>query len=143
MKRTFADIGGAVILGAVVILVLVVGAWAITVAWAPWKGAGDVRKQTQGNASFRIASYNHFYDLCGQARTLQQNARITRVEIRKATTPDERYRQETNLQAQRNQLNELVNTYNQDARKTGTSGQFKASDLPFSLNTHQEISCTA
>ena len=134
---------GAVVGGVAAVLALVVGVWALTVVWAPWKGAGDVRKQTQGSAAFRIASYDHFYDLCGQARALQQNAAITRSLIRKANDPSEKARQETNLQSQRNQLNELVNTYNADARKTTTAGQFRSSDLPFTLDASQEISCTA
>lgn len=134
---------GAVIAGFVAFVLLTVGVWAVTVTWAPWKGAGDVRKQTQGNASFRIASYDHFYDLCGQARALQQNVKITRSMLRKSNDPAEKARQETNLQAQRNQLNELVATYNADARKTTTAGRFRASDLPFTLDASQEITCTA
>lgn len=125
------------------LLLVIVGMWALTVWWAPWKGAGDVRKQTEGNAAYRIAAYDHFYDLCAQARTLQQNADITRTLIRTATDPGEKVRQQTNLQAQRNQLNEVVNAYNADARKTTTAGQFKASDLPYTLITTQEITCTA
>lgn len=140
MTRTLT---AAVAVVTAAVFVGIVATWALTVWWAPWKGAGDVRKQTQGNASFRIASYDHFYDLCAQAQTTQQNANITRVLIRQATDPGEKARQQTNLQAQRNQLNSLVNAYNADARKTTTAGQFKASDLPYTIDASQEITCTA
>lgn len=124
------------------LLVLPFAIWGISVTTADLFGRGNAYKRIHGSATYRIAAYDHFYDLCAQARTLQQNAALTRRLLHTAPAAD-RQRQLTNLQAQTNQVNELTNTYNADARKAATAGAFRASDLPYQLNPAQEITCTA
>jgi hypothetical protein len=142
-KDLFKGIGGAFIV-LLAIIVAVVGVWALTVAWAPWKGAGEARKQIQGDGNFRIVAYTKFYDDCASAQTLQDNIEVTKNKIKQAKKSGdsaELSRQQTNLQAQTNQLNDLVNHYNADSHKSWTIAQFKANDLPFTISTDQEIQC--
>lgn len=145
MRDLFKGIGIGYII-VVAFLVLIVGIWAITVAWAPWKGAGEARKIIQGDGNYRIAAYNKFYDDCASAQTIQDNIGVTKQKIKQAKKSGdtaELSRQQTNLQAQTNQLNDLVNHYNADSHKSWTLAQFKASDLPYTLNSNQEIQCGA
>lgn len=126
----------------IVFLLLGVGIWAIAWVWAPWKGAGEARQQTVGSGTYRIAAYDHFYDLCASAQSLQQNLELTKESLKTATGSD-KTREQINAQAQASQLNSLIASYNADARKAGTLGQFKSSDLPYALDASQEITCTA
>lgn len=141
--REGLKISGAAVIAFFLVVALVIGIWVFRVATADVKGRGDTTIQTKGNANYRIAAYDHFYDLCAAAQTMQQNAAGTQALLDAATEPSEKDRLTVTLQAQKNRLNELVNQYNADASKAGTIGQFKASDLPFVLNASEEISCTA
>jgi hypothetical protein len=142
-RDLFKGIGGVFIVF-IFVLLLIVGTWALTVAWAPWKGAGEARKQIQGDGTYRIAAYDKFFRDCADAKTLQDNIKVTKKVIAKARKNGDDgvlQVQLPNLQAQTNQLNALVNSYNADSQRTYTIAQFKSSNLPYTLNAHQEISC--
>ena len=147
MKDLLRGIGAGwliAIAGFLVICLLIVASYAFSWSIAPFKGATEARNQTVGNGSYRIAAYDHFYDSCMGAETVQQNITNTKKRLKQARKDGDQVQvqiQETNLQAQENDLNGLVNAYNADSHKTHTLAQFKASDLPFTLTTTQEIQC--
>lgn len=143
--RTTAGVVVAIVIGFALVLALTVGVWGFQWITAPFKGATEARNQTVGNGSYRIAAYNTFYDQCAGAQAVQQNLANTKRRLKQARQDGDQAevsRQETNLQAQQNDLNTLVAQYNADSHKTYTLAQFKASDLPFTLDSHQEILCS-
>ena len=42
------------------------------------------------------------------------------------------------ITASKNKRSEMIASYNADARKEDTQGQFKASDLPYKINENEE-----
>lgn len=129
---------GLLIGGIVLVIALVVGIWALTVAWAPWKGEGDARKQTN-SADYRIAAYDHFYSLCGDIQAVEDQ--LATMEADTSLPEDQR---NTNILALTNKRNTLIREYNADARKEDTQGKFRASDLPYQLDpTEETTTCTA
>ena len=146
-----AKIGGAVIgLAAIAIVVaLVVGAMALfgfgffQRTTANFRGENSQIEKTKANGDYRIAAYDHFFNLCASVQSkeatinalekeLQRKPSEARVEqIYAAITANEAVRAES------------INQYNVDAEKAGTIGQFRASNLPSELNVNsEETSCT-
>lgn len=142
--KTTAGVAVACMLGFVLVLVLIGASYGFSWIIAPFKGATEARNQTVGNGSYRIAAYDTFYDQCAGAQTVQQNLANTKQRLKQARADGDQAevsRQETNLQAQRNDLNSLVNGYNADSHKSYTLAQFKASDLPFTIDAKEPIQC--
>lgn len=101
---------------------------------------GETQKKhlIEGNGQYRIAAYDHFYDLCAAVQTdeasirnLQQELKTTTDATRKAVIP-------ASITALANKRADDINTYNADARKSYTEAQFKSSDLPSQLDPTQE-----
>jgi hypothetical protein len=106
-------------------------------------GAVEQRESTVGNGAYRISSYDSFYDQCFAAKTTQENIANAIVMRDTETDPARQAQLNVNVIALQNELNSEVNQYNSDARKADTKAHFKASDLPYSLNAKEVISCTA
>jgi hypothetical protein len=130
---------GCIAIGLIVASIFIVGS--ITRGTADFRGKTDEINKVQGNGTFRIAAYDHFFDLCGSAKTVQQNIETTKTAI-KALTAAEKYRQQTNLQAQTNNLNELV-TSTTPTPQDRHRGPLQGLGLPAKLDTTQEITCAA
>lgn len=129
-----------IVIGALVLLLaLPVGVWGFRVLTADAKGEGDQRIQTRGDANYRIAAYDRFFDLCASIQALEDQLGVMRAD--KSLPPDQRA---TNILALTNQRNTLIRQYNADAAKADTRGHFLSSDLPYSIDTSQETtSCAA
>lgn len=110
---------------------LSVALWAFGVFTAPAKGRGDARKQIQ-SASFRIAAYDHFFNLCGGVQGLEGQLDAQYEELTTATG-DDIARVRANIAGIKGERSQAVAEYNQDARKDYTIGQFKSSALPYAL----------
>lgn len=130
------------------VLVVAIGiAFAVSIyskTTADTRGKTEQREDTVADGSYRIAAYDHFYDLCAAVQTTE--GRIAALEDEKAGDPSEsRLAQiEVTLTALRGQRIEAINEYNADARKEATAAQFKASDLPDQLDPSEEkTTCTA
>ena len=110
---------------------------------ADFRGETDKRNKVEANGSYRIAAYDHFYDLCSSVQATEDT--IANQLAERATASPERQAQiDANLTASRNVRATAIRQYNADARKSYTSGQFKASDLPFVLDINsKETSCVA
>lgn len=112
---------------------------------ADYRGKTDQIEQINGNGSYRIAAYDHFFDLCASVQSTEQGIAALQAEkdgtnpsVQRLTVID------TSITALRIKRGELIAQYNADARKAGTAGQFRASDLPSQLSTEaKETSCTA
>lgn len=115
-------------------LVLASAIWGLRVATAGIYGRGEARIQIQSAAN-RIASYEHFFNLC--AAVQGQEAQIDALEAELAQHAEgskDRARTLTNLTGVRAARGRSIAQYNADARKDYTSGQFRDSDLPYQLD---------
>lgn len=111
---------------------------------ANFRGETEKRNQIEANGAFRVATYNHFYDMCAQVQTAEQSVANLKEEL--LTTDDAQRKLVINasITALRNTRAEIINQYNVDSRKSYTEQQFKASDLPATLKiTDKETECTA
>jgi hypothetical protein len=72
-----------------------------------------------------------------------KEANITnlKTELKGKPTEEREAQLRTFITAAMNGRAELINQYNADARKEGTIGQFKASDLPYQLDLQGETTC--
>lgn len=111
---------------------------------ADYRGKTGQIEQVQGDGSYRIAAYDHFYDLCAAVQA--QEASIGNVQAELDTKPDKQRTAvlEASLTALKNNRAQLVTQYNADARKADTKGHFRSSDLPFQINLESEhTTCSA
>ena len=142
VKQEAKEFGkGTLLVVAVVVVAILIGSgvWLFRVATADVKGAGDQVIQTKGNAQYRIAAYDAFYDACGaiQAKEDQIALQEPLLEAAKPGTPDYQ-RLEANVVALKSSRASLIRAYNADASKADTRANFLASDLPYSIDTTQE-----
>jgi hypothetical protein len=143
----WAIIGGALLLIVVIALstMAIFGFGLFQRGTADFRGKTQQIEQTKANGSYRIASYEKFFDEC--AAVQDDEASITSLKEELSGNPkpsDSRIGQiNASLTALRASRVEKINHYNADARKTATEGQFRASDLPYQLDkTNEETSCT-
>lgn len=106
---------------------------------ADFRGETGVIEDTQAESSYRIASYEHFYNKCSSVQSLE--SRITNMEDELSQVESEQRKTVLNasITASKNRRSQLINSYNADARKEGTMGQFRSSDLPYQLDESEEI----
>lgn len=102
---------------------------------ANWRGDVSATEQTQADGQYRIANYNHFFDLCASIQT--DEARIQNLE----ETATDSVKDQTTLTAVKNSRAEKINQYNADAAKEATAGQFRDSGLPYELHMEGETTC--
>lgn len=131
MKHPSLAVAGAVL----AVILLPVCIWLVRVALADETGAANQRLKTRADANYRIAQYDHFYDLCGDVQAAEDRL-DTAKQMLAANPKDERF--QANYAATRNQRLALIRAYNADASKADTAAHFRASDLPFSIDPSQE-----
>lgn len=125
---------------AVFVTILLIGG--LTWIWAPWKGALDQRKKTVGDGNYRIAAYDEFFNSCEAIAAKERIIDRYVTEVQTATG-DQKVRLEAAIMAERNVRDELIADYNADAAKEGTRGQFRDSNLPFTIDPNGVTVCTA
>ena len=112
--------------------------WVVRYYSADERGRAQAREQIQSGPS-RVAAYNHFFDLCAAVQTDEATLQAQREEL--ATNPSESRRGQiqANIAALKSGRAEKINSYNADARKDYTIGQFRSSGLPYQLVLTQEV----
>ena len=143
----------ALMIGVIAILVtLAVGAVGVFgFGWfrqstADFRGETQKKEQVEANGAYRIAKYDHFFDLCASVQSNESSIKNLQAELNGPPAPSESRVAQINasITALRNQRAESINQYNVDAAKDYTSGQFKASKLPFKLYINaEETTCVA
>lgn len=140
----FIGIIAVVVIFAIVFLVGVYGFGFLKRTTADFRGETEAIEETQANGDYRIASYNHFYDLCASVKSLENKIDNMKSELEKTDKDQRELVLNASITASKNKRAELINTYNADARKDFTVGQFRASDLPYQLDVDEEETiCTA
>lgn len=101
---------------------------------------GETQKKhlIEGNGQYRIAAYDHFYDLCATIQTDETQIKQFKHVLATTNDPVTKDTNEANLNASVIKRSSDINDYNADARKSATEGQFRASDLPFRIDPNQE-----
>jgi hypothetical protein len=140
-------IGVAAIVVSLILGVMYVFGWGFfSTTTAPWRGAVEKRGLVEGNGSYRIAAYDHFFDLCAQVQSNEASIKNLRRELTAKPKPtDERAMQiNASITALENSRAENINQYNADAAKKYTEGQFRSSGLPYRLSlSTKETPCTS
>jgi hypothetical protein len=141
----------AIIAGALVlVVVLVLSAMAVFGFGLFQRGTAEFRgktgqiERTKADPNFRIASYEHFYDLCVAVQADEGTISSLKEEL--TTKPSQNRVEQINasMTALRASRFEKISQYNADARKTDTQGNFRASDLPYQLSPNEEsTTCTS
>jgi hypothetical protein len=111
---------------------------------ANFRGNVGVKNQTLADPNYRIANYDHFFDLCASVQTMETRISTARDNLASDQKGSfDAYRDRQNLDAAIAQRAELINQYNADSAKSYTQAQMKASSLPARLDIHaRETQCT-
>jgi hypothetical protein len=125
---------GAVIAAVVAVFALSIGIWVFRVQTADIKGRGDAEIQRKSGAA-RISQYNYFFDLCVSVQNAESAIDAEYNRLENTTDPYQKDVIQTNISAQQTTRMNGINTYNADAKKGYTSGQFLSSSLPYQLDT--------
>jgi hypothetical protein len=122
------------------LLVLIGIIWVLSFAFgwftAAPQGKLQARQQIQ-SGNYRIAAYESFFNKCSSITTLDEALNQT-LDNEKSDKGSDLTRDKVNFTAQLNSRNDAANQYNVDAQKSYTVGQFKASNLPYSIPPYQK-----
>lgn len=138
MSSTFKIIAiGAVAIGALIAVAVSLGLGNLAFRYFMAEPTGIVEaEETIQGGSNRIAAYNKFFDLCASAQA--KEAQIDgQMAILDTMSDDDKSRVMTNIAALEGARLRDIRTYNSDARKSYTAGQFRSSDLPYQLPTNR------
>lgn len=140
--KWYAKGWGIAVLSVVTVLVFSTGVMFATGTiqkWtADWRGGVKAKEQTTANASFRINTYNHFFNLCASVQSDEdaiQNAKDEMAD--KETTADRKAKLRQVVTALKNGRAENIRTYNADSANE-YKGAFQSNDLPLTLNVAAE-----
>lgn len=131
--------GKGVILTMVAILILAAligGTWAYRYYTAEVRGVVGAEEKIQSSGN-RIDKYNKFFDTCAKAQEYQDKIQIQLDQLKNADG-DQANKIQTRISGLKGMFSNTVRSYNQDARKNYTSGQFRSSKLPYQLPTDWE-----
>lgn len=152
MVKEGAKFGGLAVLGSlgVLVLAIVIGSMWIF-GWgffqrstANFRGETEQIEKTRANGDYRIAAYDHFFNLCASVQSKEATIKALEKELERKPGPSESRVEQIYASITANEAirAETINQYNVDAEKTATIGQFKASNLPYELNANtEETSC--
>lgn len=142
----------AILASAIALAVLIAAASMWIFGWgffqretADFRGETDQVEQISGDADYRIAAYERFFDLCAAVQTKESEIEAAQTELDSTDPSDYRKQQlNANITAATSARAELINEYNADAAKEDTAANFRASGLPHQLDIEQEhTECTA
>ncbi len=129
--KALAVIGG-VLAAAMAVVVISVGAFALDWFTTPVRGKLDARHQIYSGSSI-IQAYDHFFNLCAAVQTDEARLDAQFDQLQATTDPDDKSRILTNIAGISSDRADAINTYNADAEKDYTIGQFRSAKLPFQI----------
>lgn len=106
---------------------------------AEFRGETDQIEKIQADGDYRIANYDHFFDLCGAVQA--QEGKMITFEQQLADgdlSQSQANITQANLTAATNKRIDLITQYNADASKADTKANFLASSLPHELDMEAE-----
>lgn len=126
----------AVVVGSLIVLSLAV--FGIRWVTAPAQGSLEAREQTVGSGTFRLAAYQHFFDLCAAAQAQGDRLAVQHEQLELTDDPTQQARIQQNIAAIQSVQAEKIREYNTDATATYTQGQFQSRDLPYQISADRE-----
>lgn len=138
LKRTLTLTIASVLAVAVLFVTVVYGFGMLQRGTADFRGETGQIEQTEANSDYRIAAYDHFYDLCASVQSLESKIDNMTNELALTKESQREIVLNTSITASKNKRAELITSYNADARKEATQGQFRASDLPYNIDENGE-----
>lgn len=113
----------------------------MSIITAPFRGEVEKNERIEADGDYRIAAYDQFYDMCTDAQSLQGQIENQEGQIASTSDPEVKERLQMGKLGMEQQLESVVNKYNNQSQQDYTKGQFKDSNLPYELDTEQEIEC--
>lgn len=107
-------------------------------ATAPFRGETQKRNIVEGSGQYRIAAYDHFFDLCTTIQTKEATLEALQQELDSGPSEKRAEQIRASMTAIRASRAESIAKYNNDANKSYTSGQFRDSRLPYHLDRRSE-----
>lgn len=71
LKKTIAVVIATILAVAILFVTVVYGFGMLQRGTADFRGETDQIEQTKANANYRIASYDHFYDMCASVQSIE------------------------------------------------------------------------
>lgn len=103
---------------------------------ADFRGGVKAKEQTTANGSFRVGTYEDFFNLCSSVQSDEDAIRNAEEELEaKETTADRKAKLRQNITATKNTRAETVRDYNSKAGNE-YRGAFKDSGLPATLDVN-------
>ncbi len=112
-------------------------------ATANFRGEVSATEMINANGAYRIAAYDHFFDLCASVQDTENTIRVLEAELDSGVSTARAEQVTGAITANRIKRGNQINRYNSDARKEGTSGQFRDSALPYQLDPNMEATTCA
>lgn len=111
---------------------------------AEFRGETDQIEQIQADGDYRIANYDHFFDLCGAVQAQEGKIETFTKQLDEGNLSGSQTGiTQANLTAATNKRIELITQYNADASKADTKANFLASNLPDKLDKDaEETTCS-
>lgn len=128
---------GISILIIAIIISLTVGGWAWRYYTAEIRGTVDAEEQIE-SAPSRISNYNRFYNLCSNVQQYETQIDVQENMLEKTVDSDRKDRIQSNIAGLKGQRAHSIQRYNAMARQNYTAGRFRASDLPYQLDTNAD-----
>lgn len=136
---TVIVVGIGVIIAAIIVgLVGIFGFGWLSNTTANYRGEVSKRNLVEANGSYRIAAYNHFFDLCQHVQSDEASIANLQDELKTTKDPQRVEVLNASITALRNNRADAITQYNTDSDKSYTEGQFKSSNLPYTLVVSQE-----
>lgn len=104
------------------------------------RGALSARERIQ-SGDFRIAAYEHFFDLCSSIQGMEGQLDALEQELKLSLTVKRREQVQASVTGLRGQRARSIARYNADASKDYTAGQFRDAGLPFRLYLEEGTVC--
>lgn len=131
--------GIIVTIASVVGVIAIIGiAWAFQYATADTRGAVAQQELVRADGAFRLAAYNHFFDLCTAIQGDEARIKALEEQAAFADTTVEKNRIRLTVPAIKSSRNAKIAQYNNDAAKAGSVGIFRSNKLPYNINANDK-----
>lgn len=144
-KDGFKISGAVIVFGTVALLIVllfsamaVFGFGLFSQKTANFRGETSKRNQVEANGAFRVQAYDKFFDLCTSIQGDEARARSLEEELKTKPPADRVTQINASLAAIRSNRETSIRQYNNDAHKSYTVGQFRSTDLPYSIDPTEE-----
>lgn len=132
----------AFVIAAVVASMAIFGWGMFQRSTADFRGQTDAIERVQADGDFRIQAYDRFFELCSAVQADEGRIANMESELAQEDLSDKRRGElRIALTAVRNARAEKIATYNADARREFTVGQFRSNDLPFEIDPEEKTTC--